>query len=724
MFEADRPIQKCEQDRLGRTIFAKYLARCILDHTNPESLVLGLYGSWGTGKTSILNLVLEELNFAASNMFDDEKPIILNFSPWSYSGQQSLVYNFFRRLSSTLRQATYLENAEKIIEALELYASFFTQKPVPKSLHLKNFLKNKLLTKKSPSKTYGWGSGRDLTIVKAELNALLRQQKHKIIIIIDNISNIETVEIKQIFQIVKSMADYSNTVYFLSMDKKIVINALNQIYGGDGKAFLEKVIQLPFDVPSISNQDLDNILLDKLKNMLGKTPSDRWDTKAWADVYYSSLRYFFKNCRDITRYINTVSFGLHRLKDVVNLVDFIAITAIEIFEPRVYIGIRDNKDLFTDLMNHVYPNAPTKLAEDKLRCDEILSRAAYVPPEHLLQLILYLFPHLRAIYQPTIYFYHSESLSRKGYRISSPDLFDAYFRLSINNAFIPTSECDAILALSVKAEAFDQVLTRLNQDGRISNFLDLLDGIDANKIPIDYVPNIIIGLMDNADLFPEGENTLLTFNTPIRIHRIFNQLLHRYDNLDTRFEIFERAIRDATKSLYIIIHELSVQSTQHAENTDTFIPSEYRDFTLNQLEKLKNLAVEKIKFWEHIQRLAEHPKLIPILYAWKNWGNEHECSLFVAHITQDDRGLLSFLQAALKEPIQQAMAKLKVDVNWETSLVNIENFISITAIEPHAKTMFEDASFETLREQEQLALLIFLDLIKAKTKKIIPKTTV
>ncbi len=36
MFDADRPIQKSEQDRLGRTVFAKSLARCILDHKNTE----------------------------------------------------------------------------------------------------------------------------------------------------------------------------------------------------------------------------------------------------------------------------------------------------------------------------------------------------------------------------------------------------------------------------------------------------------------------------------------------------------------------------------------------------------------------------------------------------------------------------------------------------------------------------------------------------------------
>ena len=92
MFDADRPILSSEQDRLGRSIFGKYLARCILDHKNFESLVIGLYGASGSGKTSIINLTLEELRYASNNMFDNEKPIILNFSPWNFKRE---LYHFF-----------------------------------------------------------------------------------------------------------------------------------------------------------------------------------------------------------------------------------------------------------------------------------------------------------------------------------------------------------------------------------------------------------------------------------------------------------------------------------------------------------------------------------------------------------------------------------------------------------------------------------------------------
>lgn len=725
MFDADRPILASEQDRLGRATFAKYLARCILDHKDTESLVIGLYGGWGVGKTSVINLMLEELRFAASNMFDDEKPIILNFSPWSYSGQNQLVYSFFRRLSSELRNAEFLKDKEKIIHLLELYVSFFTHKPVPKALRPQHSLLEKIFKRNLVTQeTYGWEAGRDLTQVKAELNQVLQNQKHKIIIIIDNISRLEKTEIKQIFQIVKSMGDYANTVYLLALDKEQTLRTLNELPGNDGNAYLEKIIQLPFEVPPISAQDLEVILLDRLRPIIQLAPEGAWDKHYWADLYYSALKIFFQHVRDVVRYINVVSFGFAHVKDVVNPVDYFAITILEVFAPNVYSGICDNKDLFTDLMDDVYQLNNENREEDKTRINEIINRTQKIPHELLLQLLIKLFPRLRRLYEAQIPFYHSEAKARQNRRICSPDIFDVYFRLSMPIGAMFESELNAILKTANDAEGFALDLLRLNKDERITQFLDLLDSYGVIKIEKQYIGNVIYALIDGADLFPEGENSPVSFNTPMRIHRIIHQLLRRIETSQERFDIFREAIEKSTNSLYIMVHEMTVQGEEHDENADTVLPSEQRDFTTEQLRALQKAVVRKIMSWADRGRLPEHPKLLPILYAWKNWGFENDCKHYVSQFTKEDRGLLALLSAAFKIPIDQAMTKLKISEDWKPYLTNIENFISIKEIEGHAVKMFEDITFESLREREQLAILIFLNLIQAKTVKVIPKTTV
>ena len=70
------------------------------------------------------------------------------------------------------------------------------------------------------------------------------------------------------------------------------------------------------------------------------------------------------------------------------------------------------------------------------------------------------------------------------------------------------------------------------------------------------------------------------------------------------------------------------------------------------------------------------------------------------------------------------MTQYTIDPAWQNYLKDIDAFIPPHMLEAHAKLLFEDQYFEKLKESEQLALMIFLDLIKATTKKIIPKTTV
>lgn len=722
MFDADRPIIKSSQDRLNRTTFAKYLARCMLDHNDPESLVVGLYGGWGVGKTSLINLIREELEFAATNLEDPDKPIILNFSAWSYSGQNQLIYSFFRRFSATLRGVDYLKNSDRIIYLLELYISFFTHQPVPNALREKRSLWEKM-TFQDRESFIGWESGRDLTQVKAELNALLSQQNHKIIIIIDNISRLYDYEVKQIFQIVKSIGDFANTAYLLAFDKELVINMLNQLDGSGGEEYVEKIVQLPFDIPPIQQQDLEAIFADRLGEVMKLVPEDTWNAEYWADIYYSSLKLFFENCRDITRYVNTLNFSYSRLRDLVNPVDFFALTAIEVFIPDIYFGIRENKDLFTDLLDNVYVIDKEQTKRDRVRCDEILMRNNKIPTDKLLDLLMRLFPRIRRIYLPNVDFHYSEATARKLRRICSLDLFDIYFRLSMQVGQLPKLEFETMLATASDPTAFDHALVRLNQDGKIIQFLDSMDVSVLEEIPKENIQAIVSGLLDNGDLFPLGVPGPLNLDTHMRIHRIIHSLFQRLHKSDDRFLVIKNAISEAEKSLFILTHELKEQGREHLENSDEFLPPEYRDLTPEQLTELKKIVITKIQEWARDDRLIEHPRLLPILFAWRDWGNGEDVREYVAKITETDKGLIAFLTGILDKPIEEAMTEYHKNASWEKYIEDITSFIAPEQLEPHAQLLFEDPYFEKLREKEQLALMIFLDLLKSSAQKVIPKTS-
>ena len=70
MFNTDKPIEKNSQDCLKRTNFSKQLAKAILNYTKQDNFVISLCGKWGSGKTSIINMVVEEMEKLTKNKED------------------------------------------------------------------------------------------------------------------------------------------------------------------------------------------------------------------------------------------------------------------------------------------------------------------------------------------------------------------------------------------------------------------------------------------------------------------------------------------------------------------------------------------------------------------------------------------------------------------------------------------------------------------------------
>jgi len=85
----DKPIGKREEDRLHRQTFVNQLSRAILGWASEDPLVIGLYGSWGDGKTSVINMLLEETRATCT---------VLVFDPWHFNNQEELLRKFLEEI--------------------------------------------------------------------------------------------------------------------------------------------------------------------------------------------------------------------------------------------------------------------------------------------------------------------------------------------------------------------------------------------------------------------------------------------------------------------------------------------------------------------------------------------------------------------------------------------------------------------------------------------------
>jgi predicted KAP-like P-loop ATPase len=385
-FSADRPINSVDEDLLGRAEFSKSLAEAINSWGGEDSLVVALYGNWGDGKSSIKNMVLSFLRGKT------KKPTIIEFSPWEWAAQEKITQAFFDEISKSIGKENDSEKYKKLAKKFEKYGGYLSASEIILSsasssfpviipiLASISFISSLFSNYQSITITITailavyisvvkWGteilkkigvhydgkakdSEKTLSEIRAELKEDLRSLESPILIVMDDLDRLTTSELRMIFQLIKANTDFPNVTFLLLFQKNIVENKLTDATQS-GKEYLEKIIQVPFNIPKAEVSKVHQVLFEKIKIILNSDGSanSKFDNERWDEIFYGGLNKYFKNLRDVYRFTSTLKFHFNLLKGrevfEVNPVDLIAIESIRVFEPKLYHEIFINKEVFT-----------------------------------------------------------------------------------------------------------------------------------------------------------------------------------------------------------------------------------------------------------------------------------------------------------------------------------------------------------------------------------------
>ncbi|MCW3551308.1 KAP family NTPase, partial [Burkholderia cenocepacia] len=137
----------------------------------------------------------------------------------------------------------------------------------------------------------------------------------------------------------------------LLFQPSIIERALDPVADGDGRAFLEKVVQASFDLPVVPVSVVHHIFAEELAELAGTyaTEANGFSQTRWGNAFVGCIQPQLRNMRDARRLISSIAvhLPLHAADDVfeVNIVDFLLLEALRVFEPDLHEALFREREL-------------------------------------------------------------------------------------------------------------------------------------------------------------------------------------------------------------------------------------------------------------------------------------------------------------------------------------------------------------------------------------------
>ena len=254
----DLPISKDlkRKDAFNFSTYAKVLGNAAIATEGP--FTIGVFGDWGTGKTSLLKCTQKTLI---------KKPQIATvwFNAWRYEREEHPIVPLISKI-------------KKDIEENQIFCNSLEEEELK---NLSNILSSVLYGLSVKIKASFFGTGADISMdgkkisdkynelgkdtfwtnsfyseAYERLSELTKDQNYKIIVFIDDLDRCLPDSAIKLLESIKLILSQPNFIFFIGVSREILEGYLNHIYKDeynlskfDGASYLDKIIQLPFDIP-------------------------------------------------------------------------------------------------------------------------------------------------------------------------------------------------------------------------------------------------------------------------------------------------------------------------------------------------------------------------------------------------------------------------------------------------------------------------------------------
>lgn len=648
-FSADRPITAVAADLLSRDNFAVAVANSIRNWRNRDSLVIGIYGPWGVGKTSILNLIRKDL----ANPANSAQPLVMDFNPWEWAGHQELAEAFFAEVASTIGSST-ADGSGALAKRVRQYAAVLqlggavAHSIAPFAAALSVLLvvvgvgitaldgafaawggrvltafgavsvilsQSQLVTSRLSDYLAGRAPAttKSLASTKQELISELGKFKPSVVVFVDDIDRLTPADTVRLLQIVKANADLPGLVFVLALDRVAVATSVHAALHIDGADYLRKIVQVGFDVPRPNVLDLRDMAVAKLKPMLESPPVKlRLDKARWLDFQVNVLMPYLATPRDVVRFASMVQFSMELHIDGsecnVDPVDFLGIELLREFEPALYGAIRSSKEAVVGASTGDRPEL--ERARDSVTPLLAMTDES-ANPRVARRLLCDLFPRVAWV-DKGVGLIVDDRRELANRRIFHEWMFDRYFQFGVSRYDLSDGEITRVIAAAaVSRSQFASALQPLLQRDLIELFLTRLQA-EPGRIPPGSEANVIGGLFD-IGVSLKGRAAALVASESLLAEFLIELILEPLPQED-HCRLIEDIILNAV-DISLPVSFVRLQQHRLDTNRDPLLLGEC-------LQRLAAPLLQRIEQLATQDDFDAHPNLIELLYAWSTWGGQ------------------------------------------------------------------------------------------------------
>lgn len=303
----DKPIENNSEDKLKMSRYGNVLSNFIKSSDTP--LTVGLQGEWGTGKTSMLYMLLEHFkkeNIATSWVNTWEYSMFRSSGETTPAILKGMLTNLKLSCESEGKWTIEEKSKDSVKKVFKFLGNVANQVISNQTgLDIKD-----AATNDEPEREQA-----EIAEIKKEIEQIITKliedtnnEYQKVVFLVDDLDRIPPEQAVEVLESLKNLFDVPNCVFVLAIDYDVVVKGLESKFGKkteenerEFRSFFDKIIQVPFSMPT-GTYDMGNLLSEKLKSLNIDIP------EALIDSYSNVVKYTIGyNPRSLKRYINSFS---------------------------------------------------------------------------------------------------------------------------------------------------------------------------------------------------------------------------------------------------------------------------------------------------------------------------------------------------------------------------------------------------------------------------------